>query len=104
MADQKPFVIFHMRINITEEMMAFANFQAARFRYVDAEDYLGAIMAGALHEDWETFETGLEENDPDARVADFLISHGYLAKDFWQRQPPEPPRKRSELDDDDLPF
>jgi hypothetical protein len=91
MADEKPFVVFQMRINITEEMMAFANFQAARLRYADAEDYLGAILAGALHEDWETFETGLEENDPDARVEDFLISHGYLAKDFWQRQPPEPP-------------
>jgi hypothetical protein len=104
MAAQKPYVIFRMRINITEEMMAFAKFQADRLRYDDAEDYLRTIMSGALHEDWETFESGLQENDPNAMVENFLIDHGYLAKDFWQRQPPELPRKRSELDDEDLPF
>ena len=79
MADnQKPYVIFPMCINITEDMMAFARFQAGRLSYADAEDYLGALVSGALLSDWDSFEQWLREENPNLLVEDELIRLGYL--------------------------
>jgi hypothetical protein len=75
-------------MNMSQEMLTFAQRQASTYSIFRIEGYLRAILNSRFLQEWGDFGTAYEKKG--LSIYDALIRDGYLSAD-WNRQPPSPP-------------